>query len=132
MQSLVKFLQGKKTYLSAFVVAMAALCGWWYGVLDNTQAIAILGTASGLAGLSAKNERYGQMILTAMDDVRQAQQRSAAGQKVDVAQLAVEIGKRVGAQLVPIGGFNSVAVGPTSVGPVTVGTNSGSSGDPAK
>ncbi|HKV94899.1 MAG TPA: hypothetical protein VJW20_20305 [Candidatus Angelobacter sp.] len=103
MQNLVKFLQGKKTYLSAFVIALAAICGWWFNTLDNSQAMALLGIAGTAAGLGAKGERYAAAALTILEDLRQAQQQHTAGQKVDVAHLAEEIAKKIGVQAVPAG-----------------------------
>jgi hypothetical protein len=97
MQSLKQFLQGKKTYFSAIVIAIAALCGWWFGTIDNATAVAMLGVAGAAAGLGAKSQRTAEIFLSTLADLRQAQAVNAAGQKVDHKQIAAEVIKQMDA-----------------------------------
>jgi hypothetical protein len=106
MQNFQKFLQGKKTYFSAIVIAIAALCGWWFGTINSTQAIAMLATAGAAAGLGAKSERAAEAVLSMLADLRKAQAVNAVGQKIDHRQIAAEVVKQLAA------GFSSGGVLP--------------------
>ena len=96
MQNIKQFLQGKKTYLSAALIALVAIVGWWIGVVSETQALAMLGVAGAAAGLGAKSQRTGEAILAVLGDIRSAQAEAhAAGKKVDTKQLAADLAKAV-------------------------------------
>lgn len=96
MQNIKDFLQGKKTYLSAALIALVAIFGWWFGVLDETKALALLGVAGVGAGLGAKSERAAEAILTVLGDIRSAQAEAAqSGKKIDPKQLAVDLSKEI-------------------------------------
>lgn len=121
-----QFLQGKKTYISAAALALAACIGWWIGAVDNTSTVALLTTAGGLAGLAAKSERAAQLTLAALSDVRDAQQHHAAGQRMDARAIAVEVARQIGPQVISAAAFpqNIVSVpiaGTPPVGTVTFG-----------
>jgi hypothetical protein len=96
MQNIKDFLQGKKTYISAALIALVAIVGWWLGVVSEPQALAMLGVAGVGAGLGAKSERTAEAILAVLGDIRSAQaQAAAAGKKIDAKQLAVDLSKEV-------------------------------------
>jgi hypothetical protein len=98
MQRIKEFLQGKKTYLSAAAIALIAVCGWWYGVLDDTKALALLGVAGVSAGLGAKSERNAEAVLTVLRDIRQVQAKDSVGQKIDVKQFTADLSKQIMSQ----------------------------------
>jgi hypothetical protein len=93
MQRLKQFLQGKKTYLSAALIALVACCGWWFKVIGYAEALSLLGVAGAAAGLGAKSERTGQAILAVLDDIQHAQSKLPPGQKIDTKQFVEDIGK---------------------------------------
>jgi hypothetical protein len=96
MQNIKSFLQGKKTYISAALIALVAIVGWWLGVVSEPQALAMLGVAGVGAGLGAKSERSAEAILAMLGDIRSAQAQAAAtGKKIDAKQLAVDLSKEV-------------------------------------
>lgn len=97
MTKVVTFLQGKKTYISAAALALVAVLGWWFGALSNANALAVLSAAGVAAGLGAKSERYGQLVLTALSNVRDAQ---AQHKPVDVKAVASEISKQIAPEVV--------------------------------
>jgi hypothetical protein len=98
MERIKEFLQGKKTYLSAALIALVAICGWWFRVLDYTHALALLGVAGVSAGLGAKSERVAEAILAALGDIRQVQARASVGQKIDPKQFAADLSKQLMSQ----------------------------------
>ena len=96
MQQIKEFLQGKKTYFSAALIALVAVCGWWFGVLDDTHALALLGAAGVAAGLGAKSQRTAEAIMSELAQVRQAQAVAAMNHtKIDPRQLAADLAKQV-------------------------------------
>jgi hypothetical protein len=102
MEKIRKFLQGKKTYISAAALALVAILGWWLGAVDNTNASALLCAAGALAGLGAKSQRTAEAVLVALGNLRDAQDAHARGQKVDLFKLAQQIGVQVIPGIVPI------------------------------
>lgn len=54
-----KFLQGKKTYISAAVLFAIGVYGIWAG-LDSEASLAAIGLALTVCGLGAKTDRYAQ------------------------------------------------------------------------
>jgi hypothetical protein len=111
-----QLLQGKKTYLSALLLALAACTGWWFNVLGDTQLIEALGVAGAIAGLGAKSQRNAESVLGALEDLRQAQERRAAGQQIDAIQLARQVAAHIGPQFVSgMGNAISVQSGPLSL-----------------
>ena len=125
MQNIKVFLQGKKTYLSAALIALAAIAGWWVGAVNETQAVAMLGVAGAAAGLGAKSQRTAEAVLTVLGDIRSVQAKQAAGQKIDPKQLAADLGKAVLANFAtgglvrstPAGAVNNII--PTTEGDIT-------------
>jgi hypothetical protein len=114
MQRIKEFLQGKKTYLSAAGIALVAICGWWFGVLNDAEAAALLGVAGAAAGLGAKSDRTAETVMTVLRDIRQAQAKAAVGQKIDAKQLAVDLGKEVLSNFATAGAVRSTPAGPVS------------------
>jgi hypothetical protein len=102
MEKIRKFLQGKKTYISAAALALVAILGWWLGAVDNTNASALLCAAGALAGLGAKSQRTAEAVLVAISDLRDAQEAHARGQKVDLFKFAAQIGSQVIPGIVPL------------------------------
>jgi hypothetical protein len=115
MQNIKSFLQGKKTYISAALIALVAIVGWWLGVVSEPQALAMLGIAGVGAGLGAKSERTAEAILTVLGDIRSSQaQAAASGKKIDAKQLAVDLGKEVLKQFAVGGMVRSTPAGAVS------------------
>jgi hypothetical protein len=104
MQRIKEFLQGKKTYLSAALIALVAVFGWWTGVLNDTYALALLGVAGTSAGLGAKSQRTAEAVLAALGDIRQVQAKTAVGQKIDPKQFAADLSRQLMAQFA-VGGL---------------------------
>jgi hypothetical protein len=102
MEKIKKLLQGKKTYISAAALALAAILGWWLGAIDNTNSLALLSTAGALAGLGAKSQRTAEAVLVALANMRDAQEAHARGQKVDLFKFAAQIGLQVIPGVVPL------------------------------
>jgi hypothetical protein len=80
MQDIKKWLQGKKTYLSAALIALVACLGWWFGVIGDAEALSLLGVAGAAAGLGAKSERTAEAILDALGEMQTLQRAHASGQ----------------------------------------------------
>ncbi|HEV7521300.1 MAG TPA: hypothetical protein VGP89_09390 [Candidatus Angelobacter sp.] len=114
MQQIKEFLQGKKTYLSAAGIAMVAICGWWFGALNDTQALALLGVAGAAAGLGAKSARTAEAILTVLRDIRQVQAKATVGQKIDPKQFAADLSKQLMSQFAGGGLVRSTPAGAVS------------------
>jgi hypothetical protein len=90
------WLYKKKTYFSAGALALVACLGYFGGILDGTNALALLTFAGGLAGLGAKSQRTADQLLAVLDDVRNAQARAALDHKrIDLRQLAKEVAKEL-------------------------------------
>lgn len=106
MKNVIIFLQGKKTYISAAALALVAILGWWLGAINETNALALLSAAGVAAGLGAKSERYGQLLLTALSDVRDAQAQhtsvvaalksQAVQHQADLAAIALKVAPELG------------------------------------
>ena len=79
---MIKWLQGKKTYISATVLLLTAVIGWWFGAINGTQSTGMIAGAFGLVGLGARSTRYAELTFAALEDVRKAVR---SGQKIDVA-----------------------------------------------
>jgi hypothetical protein len=73
MANIAKFLQGKKTYISAAALALAAILGWWFGAINDANALALLSLAGAAAGLGAKSQRNAELMMAALGSVRAAQ-----------------------------------------------------------
>jgi hypothetical protein len=111
MTQIRKFLQGKKTYLSAAALALAAILGWYFGYIDGTQATAMLATAGIGAGLGAKSNRVAQDLMAGLTSIRYAQVTAAQQHKpVDVKQLAGEVAKHVASEVIAAVANNTVVV----------------------
>ena len=114
MQQIKQFLQGKKTYFSAALIALVAVCGWWFGVLDDTHALALLGAAGVAAGLGAKSQRTAEAIMTVLSDIRSVQAKAAVGQKIDPKQFAADLSKQIMSQFATGGIVRSTPAGAVS------------------
>jgi hypothetical protein len=114
MQPIKEFLQGKKTYLSAALIALVAICGWWLRVLDDTHTLLFLGAACAAAGLGAKSERTAAAILTVLGDIRQVQSKATVGQKIDPKQFAADLSKQIMSQFAGGGLVRSTPAGAMS------------------
>jgi len=104
MQKIREFLQGKKTYIGAAALALVAILGWWYGVVNATVASGMLAAAFSVAGLGAKSQRTADAVLTVLAEVRDAQAKAAAGQKVDPKALALDVAKHLFAEATSVRG----------------------------
>jgi hypothetical protein len=67
---MVKWLQGKKTYIGAGILAAAAIAGFFLGKIDADQLAMLLGSAIAMAGLSAKLNRYLPAIVEASEEIK--------------------------------------------------------------
>lgn len=83
---MVKALEGKKTLISAGILVLAAVLGFWFERLDFAQALIVIGFAGGLVGMGDKFERYGRIALQILEAERERQKRDALhGQLVEQA-----------------------------------------------
>jgi hypothetical protein len=114
MQAIKQFLQGKKTYLSAALIALVACLGWWFGVIGDAEALSLLGVAGATAGLGAKSQRTADVIMTALAEVRQLQAQAAVGQKIDPKQFVADISKQLMSQFAAGGLVRSTPGGAVS------------------
>lgn len=90
------WLQGKKTYFSAGALAVVACFGYFGGILDGANTVALLTFAGGLAGLGAKSQRTADAILLALDNVRDAQARAGLDHKrTDLKRFAKEVAREL-------------------------------------
>jgi hypothetical protein len=67
---MVKWLQGKKTYIGAGILAAAAIAGFFLGQLDLDKLAMVLGSAIAMAGLSAKLNRYLPDAVQALEEIK--------------------------------------------------------------
>ena len=65
------WLTGKKTYIGAACIALAALAGFWAGVVDGTQLGEALGTALAIVGLGHKFDRQIDIFVEAMEAAKE-------------------------------------------------------------
>src|SRR5215471_16881671 len=65
-----KFLQGKKTYIGAAGLFLAAVLGWWFGAVNGTEATAMIAGAFSLVGLGARSTRYAELTLQALEEIK--------------------------------------------------------------
>jgi hypothetical protein len=114
MQQIKQFLQGKKTYFSAALIALVSCIAWWIHVIGYTEALSLLGVAGGMAGLGAKSQRTAETILAVLGDIQQAQAKIPPGQKLDTKQLAADLGKAVLANFAQTGAMRSTPAGAVS------------------
>lgn len=95
MQNFLVWLQGKKTYIVAGLAVVATAVLLWFGYASPEQAVTLLTIAAGLAGLSAKLNRWLPQIATAAAGVAKAGADYRAGDKkaalTDIEQAAVEV-----------------------------------------
>ncbi|HEX5234152.1 MAG TPA: hypothetical protein VFW25_02350 [Silvibacterium sp.] len=74
MKKLRAWLVGKKTYIVAGAVALAALAGVFFGKLSFAQATALLGFAGAIAGLGAKIDHHAAQVTAVLTDVAKLSQ----------------------------------------------------------
>lgn len=94
------FFTGKKTYIGAAILALAACAGYYVGSFDGPTTTLFLGTALTAAGLGSKVQRYAPAILASLQEIKKVQEDVAAGKKVNVAGEALKVGEiAIGAEL---------------------------------
>ena len=89
MRTLRQFLQGKKTYISAAVIALAAGIGYLTGAVNGAAATAMLGFAGTAAGLGAKSERNAAVAMTLLGDLKEM----IAQHRIDPRKLGTDVAK---------------------------------------
>jgi hypothetical protein len=72
-----KWLQGKKTYIAAGALAVASTLFFFQGLLDAPSLTLMLSVAAGMAGLSAKLNRYLPDVATIAEDVKAKNYKAA-------------------------------------------------------
>lgn len=90
LQSVWRWLQGKKTYGAAAVIFAAAAYGYWVAYLPTEQTLLGMGLAMALVGMADKADRYGRLVLLALDQLKAAQQEQ---EKQRAEQQAKELGR---------------------------------------
>jgi hypothetical protein len=86
--AIVKWLQGKKTYIGAAVIAIAVIVGFFYGVVSADSLAIGLGAAISVAGMAAKTERYLSAGVAILTDIKGRQYSAAATEAVGIAAQA--------------------------------------------
>jgi hypothetical protein len=89
---MIKWLQGKKTYIGALAIATAVTAGYFYGLVSATDLAVGLGVAVSVAGLSAKLNRYLPQVVSGIEEVKQGQYSVAAGTAVGIGAEATGVG----------------------------------------
>jgi hypothetical protein len=76
---MIQWLQGKKTYIGAGAIAIAAIVFFFLHQISAPTLSMALGAAVAISGLSAKLNRYLPDIVEALEDVQQKKYQAAAG-----------------------------------------------------
>jgi 4-amino-4-deoxy-L-arabinose transferase-like glycosyltransferase len=76
---MIKWLEGKKTYIAAAAIAIAAGVFFFLNRLSAPDFTMALGAAASIAGLSAKLNRYLPDIVQGLEDVKAKNYGAAAG-----------------------------------------------------
>ncbi len=90
--------QGKKTILGGALVMVAAVAGVWYGKLDPTVGLTLLGVGLSIAGMGAKFNRHQAELLIALQGVAQTGADERAGKP---AQVILQDVSQTAGQLAP-------------------------------
>jgi hypothetical protein len=85
-----KWLTGKKTYIGAAVLALAAIVGFWYGAIDGVQLTQALGVAFAIVGLGHKADRQIAAAVAALEAAKAARTDAAS---VSGAAVSTAAGK---------------------------------------
>jgi hypothetical protein len=78
----VQWLQGKKTYIGAAIMVLAAVVGWWFHLVSDPELVSICAAAFAMCGLGARSTRYGELTLQALERVQmRASAEGASGSR---------------------------------------------------
>lgn len=88
-----EWLQGKKTYIGAALMVVCAAVGWWMGIVNGANTLSVFAAAFSVAGLGAKANRYGELTLTALEEVKRVANLKSSGQKIDPSEIAALVTK---------------------------------------
>ena len=72
-----KYFEGKKTYLAAAALVVIAALSFWLELASDVQCMTILAIAFGMFGLGSKSERYGRMMIDAIEELKRQQAAGA-------------------------------------------------------
>jgi hypothetical protein len=97
----VVWFQGKKTILGGGLVMAAAVAGVWYGKLDPTTGLAVLGFGLSIAGMSAKANRHQAQLLDALRAVAQVGGDERSGNTAQAIADAEAAATSIGLSLMP-------------------------------
>ncbi|MGH9580044.1 MAG: hypothetical protein ACRD2R_03545 [Terriglobales bacterium] len=67
---MLKMLEGKKTYLSAALLVLLGVAGYWFGLVGPVEAAALASLGFGVFGLGDKSERYGKRLLALLEEIK--------------------------------------------------------------
>ncbi len=114
MKNLAAWFAGKKTILTAALVAVLTILGFWLGKLTPAQALQLLSVAGFAVGLGSKLQRYLPQILIGLQGLAEA----IADLKASQPAMAVDaIGATAEKLLTSSPG---ITVGPQFAGVITV------------
>jgi ketopantoate hydroxymethyltransferase len=72
---MLKWLTGKKTYIGAVALALAAIAGFWFGAVDAEQLTALLSIAAIAVGLGHKGDRQVALLVEALGKANAEQEK---------------------------------------------------------
>jgi hypothetical protein len=90
MTKLRALLVGKKTYIVAGAMALAALAGVFFGKISFAQATALLGFAGAIAGLGAKIDHHAAQVTAVLADVAKLGADAAIHNNAGTIRAAVQ------------------------------------------
>lgn len=73
---MLKWFEGKKTYIGLALAVMAAAYAWWTGIIDGPMFVMIVGGAVAFFGVADKfrGERFAQLMLTVMEQLKRREE----------------------------------------------------------
>jgi hypothetical protein len=74
---MLKWLTGKKTYIGAAGLAIAAIAGFWFGAIDATQLGEALSVGFAIVGLGHKYDRLIADVVAALEAAKQKSEATA-------------------------------------------------------
>lgn len=87
------WLEGKKTYLAAAVLVIAASFGFWSGALSDQMVLLVLAGALGMVGLGHKADRLAVMIVELLGLLRTAIEEQRKTGKADLKPIVTAVAK---------------------------------------
>jgi hypothetical protein len=88
---MLKWLTGKKTYIGAAGLAIAAIVGFWFGAIDATQLGEGLSVAFAIVGLGHKYDRLIADVVDALEAAKQKSEAAVSGAAVSASSSSAAV-----------------------------------------